>query len=109
MSTTVGSPSANLEFDSRAHEYAQHRKVHSGVVEALIGSGLLGPASRVLDVGCGTGNYAAVLTAATHCRIFGIDPSLKMLDRARDAAHGNPWRKAARKSCPLTRIHLTWS
>ena len=58
------------------------------MVEALIASGLVGSESRVLDVGCGTGNYAAVLTRATNCRISGIDPSANMLDRARDAA---PW------------------
>ena len=88
MGTKVGSPYPRLDFDLRAEVYARHRKLHPGVIEALVGSGLYGPGSRVLDVGCGTGNYAAALTAATNCRISGLDPSARMLDQARDAA---PW------------------
>ncbi|MEI7031225.1 class I SAM-dependent methyltransferase [Streptomyces pratensis] len=39
---------------------------------------------RVLDVGCGTGaSTAALLTAAPHARITGVDASAGMLDRAR--------------------------
>jgi ubiquinone/menaquinone biosynthesis C-methylase UbiE len=88
MGATSGSRYADLDFDPRALKYAQHRKVHPEVVAELIASDLFGPDSHVLDVGCGTGNYAAVLTAATNCRISGIDPSLQMLAHARDAA---PW------------------
>src|SRR5687767_8807413 len=95
MCAITGSPSAKLDFDFRVEEYARHRKVHPGVVEALVASGLVGSESRVLDVGCGTGNYAAVLTAATNCRISGIDPSAKMLDRAKDAA---PWESLSQSS-----------
>ena len=95
MPTRTGSLSANLDFDTRTAEYARHRKVHPGVVEELVASGLFGPESRVLDVGCGTGNYAAALTAATNCRISGIDPSTRMLDVARDAA---PWESLSQGS-----------
>ena len=62
---------------------------------SLLASGLFGPETRVLDVGCGTGNYAAALTEATGCRVSGIDPSRRMLDRARDAA---PWESLVQGS-----------
>ena len=88
MRASIGSQSNCLDFDRRADEYARNRKVHPGVVEELVASGRFGPGTRVLDVGCGTGNYAAVLTNATNCRISGVDPSMRMLDRARDGA---PW------------------
>ena len=42
----------------------------------------------MLDVGCGTGNYAAALTNATGCRVSGVDPSQRMLDRARMPRRG---------------------
>jgi ubiquinone/menaquinone biosynthesis C-methylase UbiE len=93
MGAWIGSSSPQLDFDPRAEEYARHRRVHPGVIDALVGSGLVGPAARVLDVGCGTGNYGAALTTVTNCRISGIDPSARMLDRARQAA---PWESLSR-------------
>ena len=59
MPTRTGSLIANLDFDTRAAKYARHRRVHPGVGEELVASGLFAPESRVLDVGCGTGHYAA--------------------------------------------------
>jgi ubiquinone/menaquinone biosynthesis C-methylase UbiE len=88
MTTMTGSRAPNLDFDQRASEYARHRTIHPGVVNELVESGLFTPKTRVLDVGCGTGNYAAALTKATGCRVSGVDPSQRMLDRACDAA---PW------------------
>lgn len=79
-------PNPNLNFDTRAAEYARHRKVQPGVVTALVASGLFGPQTHVLDVGCGTGNYAAALAEASDCRVSGIDPSARMLERAHGAA-----------------------
>jgi ubiquinone/menaquinone biosynthesis C-methylase UbiE len=74
-----------LDYNRLAADYALHRRVHPGVVADLVGSGLFGPYSRVLDVGCGTGNYAAALNEATGCRMSGVDPSARMLERARAA------------------------
>ena len=81
-----------LDYDHRAPEYARHRKVHPGVVEELIAGGRLEAGTCVLDVGCGTGNYAAVLTERVGCRMSGVEPSARMRSRARDAA---PWETLA--------------
>ena len=48
-----------LDYDRRATEFARHRKIHPEVLRELLASGIFGPETRVLDVGCGTGNYAA--------------------------------------------------
>jgi ubiquinone/menaquinone biosynthesis C-methylase UbiE len=77
-----------LDYAGRAAEFARHRRVHPEVLRQLLASGLFGPKTRVLDVGCGTGNYAAALTSATGCLVSGVDPSQRMLDCARGAA---PW------------------
>jgi ubiquinone/menaquinone biosynthesis C-methylase UbiE len=84
-----------LDFDGRVEEYARHRRVHPEVLQQLLASGIFAPQTRVLDVGCGTGNYAATLTDATRCRVSGVDPSPRMLERARDAA---PWESLAQSS-----------
>jgi len=79
-------PKNRLDYDDRATEYARHRRIHPEVLQQFLASGLFSSETRVLDVGCGTGNYAAALTAATDCRISGVDPSQRMLDWAREAA-----------------------
>ena len=79
---------AKLDYDHRADAYARHRRIHLGVLRALIESGRFGAKARVLDVGCGTGNYAAALMAETGCAVCGIDPSREMLGHARANAAG---------------------
>ena len=84
-----------VDYDRRATQYARHREIHPEVRRELLASGIFGPDTRLLDIGCGTGNYAAALTEATNCRISGVDPSRRMLDWARDAA---PWESLERSS-----------
>ena len=95
MSATAKPNPFRLDFDGRVEEFVRHRRVHPEVLHQLLGSGLIGPETRVLDVGCGTGNYAAALTESTRCLVSGIDPSQRMLDWARDAA---PWESLSQGS-----------
>jgi ubiquinone/menaquinone biosynthesis C-methylase UbiE len=70
-----------LDYDRIAAEYARHRQVHPGVLRVLhiVASG----GKRVLEVGCGTGNYIHALTESSGCEGWGIDPSEGMLAQAR--------------------------
>jgi ubiquinone/menaquinone biosynthesis C-methylase UbiE len=101
MTRMTRSLQPNLDFDQRVSEYARHRTTHPGVVNELLASGHFAPEVRVLDVGCGTGNYAAALTKATGCRVSGIDPSRRMLDRARDAARWDSLVVGSAESLPF--------
>jgi ubiquinone/menaquinone biosynthesis C-methylase UbiE len=101
MTRMTRSLQPNLDFDQRVSEYARHRTTHPGVVNELLASGHFAPEVRVLDVGCGTGNYAAALTKATGCRVSGIDPSRRMLDRARDAARWDSLVAGSAESLPF--------
>jgi ubiquinone/menaquinone biosynthesis C-methylase UbiE len=93
MGAMAGTNPFRLDFDGRVEEFVRHRRVHPEVLRQLLDSGLFGPESRVLDVGCGTGNYATALTESTSCRVSGIDPSQRMLDSARASA---PWESLVR-------------
>jgi len=73
-----------LDYDAMAREYAQHRQVHPEVLKNLISTGGLHSGSRVLDVGCGTGNYVVALERAVGCSCWGIDPSEQMLVKAQE-------------------------
>jgi len=47
-----------------------------------------GPIETVLDLGCGTGRFSFGLADRFGARVVGIDPSTKMLDRARSKVGG---------------------
>jgi ubiquinone/menaquinone biosynthesis C-methylase UbiE len=74
----------SMNYDSMAREYARHCRVHPGVLTALLESGRLGAASRVLEAGCGTGNYVITLQETAGCSACGFDPSEQMLAQARE-------------------------
>jgi ubiquinone/menaquinone biosynthesis C-methylase UbiE len=73
-----------IDYDRIAVEYARHRKVHPGVLRSLISRSGIDGDSRVLEVGCGTGNYIRALQDAVGCSCWAIDPSEEMLAAARD-------------------------
>jgi SAM-dependent methyltransferase len=72
-----------VDYDRAAAEYAAHRRIHAGVFRELGQQAGLGSASTVLEVGCGTGNYASALAARFRCTVYGLDPSAAMLAHAR--------------------------
>jgi SAM-dependent methyltransferase len=73
----------SLDYDELASAYAAHRAVHPEVLRRIIVVGEIGIETRVLEVGCGTGNYAGAVAGATGCRCVGVDPSVEMLSRAK--------------------------
>ncbi len=76
-------PPRKLDYDDVAGAYAQHRRPDLHLVEELRAGGNISVASRVLEVGCGSGNYSAELERATGAACWGVDPSRAMLAAAR--------------------------
>lgn len=73
---------ATIDYDQIATEYSQHRRVHPGLLRHVASD--LASTSRVLEVGCGTGNYISALEAMFGCSCCGIDPSEQMLVKGRE-------------------------
>ena len=75
-----------LDYDRVATAYARHRQVHPGVLHGLCQAvkGTSGDKPKVLEVGCGTGNYIIALQSLLDCPCWGIDPSEEMLSQARE-------------------------
>jgi ubiquinone/menaquinone biosynthesis C-methylase UbiE len=70
----------SIDYNQVADKYAQYRGVVPVVLESL--TRRLGPTSRVLEVGCGTGNYISAMEASVGCSCWGTDPSEQMLRQA---------------------------
>ena len=73
----------SVDYNEAAAKYAAHRQIHAGVFRELCARAGLGSGSRVLEVGCGTGNYITALAETFCCLTFGLDPSIEMLAQAR--------------------------
>jgi ubiquinone/menaquinone biosynthesis C-methylase UbiE len=60
----------------------------------LIRSSVAQTPADIVDVGCGTGRFTALLHEAFGCSIIGVDPSAAMLEQAREV-HGDivEWRQ----------------
>jgi SAM-dependent methyltransferase len=72
------------DFASRAATYEELRPLDHGahelIEEVVREAGLAGRC--VLDIGCGTGRLAAILSEQHGARVAGVDPSLEMLEVA---------------------------
>ncbi len=94
-----------VSYDAIASAYNRRYELHDypGIRSAILGLVESIDNRRVLEVGCGTCNWVAVLAQAG-CEVAGIDPSKEMLRRAPDAARGDiregfaealPWADAS--------------
>ena len=66
------------DYSVLAERYAAHRRVNPRVAELLANTVHHG--ARVMEVGCGTGNYLAAVCALSAAAGIGVDPSPEMLN-----------------------------
>lgn len=91
-----------IAYDNIAADYATHRTLHPVLLRRLIELCATSFTRSVLEVGCGTGNYIAALAASCSARCFGLDPSPKMLDLARQKASPVSWIQGRAESLPFS-------
>ena len=70
---------ATMDYDDMASKYATSRMAVPPVLDALVGGSGIDTTSRVLEVGCGTGNYIMGLKMRTGATCLGLDPSCGMI------------------------------
>jgi SAM-dependent methyltransferase len=90
-----------VDYDEAAGAYAANRRVHAGVFAELSRRAGLGSAAAILEVGCGTGNYASVLAGRFACPTYGLDPSGGMLAHARAHRERVTWLLARAEQLPF--------
>lgn len=89
-----------VDYDSLARQYAQHRRMHPGVLTNLTSTARLNRVSRVLEIGCGTGNYIVALQELTGCSSWGAEPSAQMLVNARHHSNAIPLARGNAQHLP---------
>jgi ubiquinone/menaquinone biosynthesis C-methylase UbiE len=93
--------SSKPDFGARAATYDELRPVDEHwheIHDALVREGDL-TGRRVLDVGCGTGRFAAAL--ADRSRVWAVDPSPEMLEVARRRTPGVRFKQASADALPF--------
>jgi ubiquinone/menaquinone biosynthesis C-methylase UbiE len=92
-------------FDAISHVYDNpivQRVAYHGNHDAVIASLRRAHATRVVDVGCGTGILAARIERELCPEIvYGCDPSAGMLDKARARSAAVRWIQGAAEQLPL--------
>jgi SAM-dependent methyltransferase len=91
-------------FDALAPDYDRLRPAGEGwheLAEHTLAA--LGGATRLLDIGCGTGRFAVLAAERLGARVWGVDPSDEMLAaaRARPSARRVGWRRAEAGALPF--------
>jgi ubiquinone/menaquinone biosynthesis C-methylase UbiE len=92
-----------MDFAALADRYDELRPAGESWTElAEVTLAAIGPVRRLLDVGCGTGRFAAYAAERLGARVWGVDPSAEMLDQARArSVAGAGWRQAPAERLPF--------
>src|SRR5438552_742582 len=69
----------------------------------LVAAHVANPLELIVDLGCGTGRFSSPLAEHFQVRVIGVDPSLKMLEIAREKVADNrvEFRQASAEDVPL--------
>ncbi|UCD56746.1 MAG: class I SAM-dependent methyltransferase [Candidatus Hydrogenedentota bacterium] len=71
-----------INYDKIASAYERHRQAELQVLTSLLSTSGIESESKVLEVGCGSGNYIVAMAGGVGCSCWGIDPSARMLSKA---------------------------
>jgi len=101
MRASYRSAVSREHFDAIAPRYDELRaQLFGDALALLVREGDLA-GRRVLDVGCGTGRFAAALTESHSCTVIGVDPSPGMLAVARARTADVTWLEGRAEALPL--------
>ncbi len=72
-----------VNYDEISRIYDDVRDADIELLNTMMAEISMNAETRVLDIGCGTGNYASMLQRITQAKVFGVEPSDGMREKAR--------------------------
>lgn len=102
----------NYDAVDIARTYASARALtgeRMRVWAAYLSSALEGRSIRnIVDLGCGVGRFSRLLGEVFEARVYGVDPSERMLEAARANPEANPitWLRASAEALPIAEARI---
>jgi len=95
-----------VDYNKAADVYATHRRIHPAVFEGLMSGFDAGSGTKVLEIGCGTGNYIVALEEATGASCYGVDPAREMLEKAKARTNKVKWSEGRAEALGLDKEYF---
>jgi SAM-dependent methyltransferase len=67
-----------VNYDAISTIYDDVRRADLELIQEFIGQIEITPSTRILDLGCGTGNYLDLFQRVTQAQFYGVEPSIGM-------------------------------
>ncbi|MFX0045889.1 MAG: class I SAM-dependent methyltransferase [Candidatus Hermodarchaeota archaeon] len=96
----------SIDYDSVSRTYDQVRAGEPEMIFHLLEEFVPQSDSKVLDIGCGTGNNTLLFQKAVDAEVFGLDPSLGMLREALSKAPEIAFVQGAAEAIPFPAGHF---
>ena len=96
----------SIDYDSVSRTYDQVRVGEPEMIFHLLEEFVPQSGSKVLDIGCGTGNNTLLFKRAVDAQVFGLDPSLGMLREAVAKAPEIEFVQGAAEAIPFPTGHF---
>jgi len=90
-----------VNYDDISKVYDRVRQADADLIRRLLQEIDAHPSAHMLDIGCGTGNYADALLRLSHAHIVGVDRSDEMLGHARQKNAQVSFRQGDAEHLPL--------
>ena len=73
-----------VDYETIADVYDTVRSPEQELIDVILKGTVIDPTTRILDFGCGTGNYTNLLQRTTRASIYGVEPAQAMRIRAKE-------------------------
>lgn len=91
----------NINYNEISKKYDNVRSESKGVIDVFLEELAVTSETKILDFGCGTGNYANSLQRLSRAQIFGVEPSDGMREKAKEKNENIVFVKGNHENIPF--------
>lgn len=74
---------SKVNYNEISKIYDSVREGDMATINRIIQEGRIDSTTKILEIGCGTGNYTELISKATNAVVYGLDQSTGMLEKAK--------------------------